>query len=590
MRLSTRQKINAAIGVALLILGVVSWISYRSTVALVHNSELQLHTHREVQALARLAALLREAESGQRGFLLTGRDGYLEPYEGALREVDGQLRAVRRLAVGNAGRAAQLDRIDRLVEVKLAEMAETIRLRRTRGLDAAVEVVGTDRGRAAMREIRAIVREVEREEQEELARHGHVVQADARRTLRVIPLVGVLALLLAGVSWAGFHRTLSESERAGRALRRSDERFRSLIENASDVIAILDADGVIRYESPALERVLGYRVEEMVGTNAFDSIHEDDQGTVAEKFAHALEAPGRVVSLEYRFRHRDGTWRYLESNGCNLLDHPAVGGIVVNSRDITERKVAEEALAAQARELRRSNQELEQFAYVASHDLQEPLRKIQAFGDRLQGRYAAELGERGADYLQRMQGAAGRMQVLIQDLLSFSRVSTKARPFVPVELATVADEVISDLQARIQATGGRVETEALPTLRADRTQMRQLLQNLVGNALKFHREGVSPVVRIEGRTTGGNGSGAPRGVEIRVADNGIGFDEKYLDRIFDPFQRLHGRSEYEGTGMGLAICRKIAERHGGGITAHSTPGRGTTFIVTLPAAGAGGAA
>jgi light-regulated signal transduction histidine kinase (bacteriophytochrome) len=224
--------------------------------------------------------------------------------------------------------------------------------------------------------------------------------------------------------------------------------------------------------------------------------------------------------------------------------------------------------------LARSNAELEQFAYVASHDLQEPLRKIQAFGDRLKSKYGEALGERGGEYLQRMQNAAKRMQTLINDLLVFSRVTTKGQPFIPVDLAQVAREVVSDLDVCIERVGGHVELGDLPNTHADPLQMRQLLQNLISNGLKFHKEG-TPTVKVYGQLLDGM-------CRLTVEDNGIGFDEKYLDRIFTIFQRLHGRSEYEGTGVGLAICRKIVERHGGTIAAKSAPGQGATFIVTLP--------
>lgn len=231
--------------------------------------------------------------------------------------------------------------------------------------------------------------------------------------------------------------------------------------------------------------------------------------------------------------------------------------------------------------LQRSNRELEQFASVASHDLQEPLRKIQAFGDRLQVRCSDQLGEQGRDYLARMQSSATRMRSLIDALLTFSRVTSKAQPFVPVNLATVAEEVVSDLEARVQQMNGRVELGELPTLEADPLQMRQLLQNLIGNGLKFARPNQPPVVRVESKMLTPENGEIPR-CEISVRDNGIGFEETYLDRIFELFQRLHGRQEYEGTGMGLAICRKIVERHGGEITARSAPDEGATFLVTLP--------
>jgi signal transduction histidine kinase len=181
-----------------------------------------------------------------------------------------------------------------------------------------------------------------------------------------------------------------------------------------------------------------------------------------------------------------------------------------------------------------------------------------------------------------MQNAASRMQTLINDLLALSRVTSKAQPFVTVDLNTVAREVISDLETRIERTGGQVLLGELPIIQADAVQMRQLLQNLIGNALKFHRPEVAPVVKVTSQILEGDERHTDGTCRLFVEDNGIGFEEQYLDRVFIPFQRLHGRTEYEGTGIGLAICRKIAERHQGDITARSVPGQGTTFVVTLP--------
>ncbi len=239
----------------------------------------------------------------------------------------------------------------------------------------------------------------------------------------------------------------------------------------------------------------------------------------------------------------------------------------------------------QREELSRSNEELQQFAFIASHDLQEPLRKILSFGERLQATCEGGLTAQGLDYLERMQNAAIRMQTLIEDLLTLSRVTTRAQPFISVNLTQIIQGVLSDLEVRIQQTGGRVEVEKLPIIQADPVQMRQLFQNLIGNALKFHRPNIRPIVKIYSQHSYNQSnkfSINSEFCEIIVEDNGIGIEEKYLDRIFNVFQRLHGRREYEGTGIGLAICKKIAERHHGSIIVQSKPGVGAKFIVKLP--------
>jgi signal transduction histidine kinase len=263
----------------------------------------------------------------------------------------------------------------------------------------------------------------------------------------------------------------------------------------------------------------------------------------------------------------------LVSQGPNL---PRI--ILLAIEDITERRLTEWRLAEQHRELERSNAALDEFASVASHDLQEPVRKILSFGDLLSTSAGPMLDGNARAYLARMLSAAARMRTLISDLLLYSQVTTRVQPFARTDLARVAREVIADLETSIAESGGRVEVGELPVIDADALQMRQLLQNLLGNAIKYRRKDAPPVVRL-------TCSSAPVGgpdCTITVTDNGIGFNEKHAAKIFGMFVRLHGRAEYEGSGIGLAICRKIVERHGGTIAATSTACQGATFTVTLP--------
>ena len=368
--------------------------------------------------------------------------------------------------------------------------------------------------------------------------------------------------------------------------------LRTLIDNLPDAIYAKDAAGRKTMANPADLKNLRCKTEaEAIGKSDFDFFPKD----IAEKFQaddQKVMQGDPVIDREEYFLSDKGEKSWLLTSKLPLRDpNGKVVGLVGIGRDITERKLVEDALRSSEEKLReftvqleRSNRELQDFAYVASHDLQEPLRKIVVFGERLREKNSEALGPEALDYLERMQKAAARMQTLINDLLTFSRVTTKAHPFAPVNLAEVASGVVDDLEGRIELVKGRVELGALPVIDAEALQMRQLLQNLIGNALKFRRPEEPPVVKVEAQIIPDPGAPEKKLCRLTVSDNCIGFDEKYLDRIFNVFQRLHTRNEYEGTGMGLAIVRKIALYHGGDITAKSKLGQGATFILTIPVA------
>jgi PAS domain S-box-containing protein len=369
-------------------------------------------------------------------------------------------------------------------------------------------------------------------------------------------------------------------------IQKLQHRYELILNSAGDGICGLDMNGKATFVNPAAARMTGWEVKELVG--------RPEQEIFGLSAVPADSEANGTNAKDQTFRRRDGSVFLAELNKTPIVENGREMGAVLVFKDITERRQAEETLAQKADELARSNAELEQFAFVASHDLQEPLRKIQAFGDRLKTKCEKiDLGE-ARDYLERMQNAAARMQTLINDLLAFSRVIRSSQPFVPVDLGAITKEVLGDLEVRIEKNRARVEGGELPTIDADPTQMRQLMQNLLSNALKFQPPKAQPVVKIKSRTipappwdhaSGGENGAAPADnslCEISVEDNGIGFDEKHLEKIFAVFQRLHGRTEYEGTGVGLAVCRRIADRHGGCITARSQPGKGATFVVTFP--------
>ncbi len=350
----------------------------------------------------------------------------------------------------------------------------------------------------------------------------------------------------------------------------------ALLDLAYDAILVRDREGKVAYWNRGAEETYGFSKKRALGS----SIEELLQAQYPEPIDVML---GKVF--------QDGKWdgelRHVKIDGSPItvasrwaLQRNSKGeptGILEINRDITKHKEVEEALKAYALKLESLNEDLQEFAFVASHDLQEPLRKIRSFGETLNSKYKESLDESGRDYLHRMTAAAARMQDLLEGLLSYSRVTTRAAQFKPVDLNQAIRDAVSDLEIAVTGAEGQIEFEGLPVLEADEPQMRQLFQNLIGNALKYRQAGQKPLIKIHSRMEGD-------ACLIFVEDNGIGFEEEYLERIFKPFQRLHGRSSaYSGSGMGLAICRKIVERHGGSITAMSAPGKGSTFIVSLPA-------
>ncbi len=356
--------------------------------------------------------------------------------------------------------------------------------------------------------------------------------------------------------------------------------LKSAIDEAA-IVAITNSQGIITYVNDKFCGISKYPREELIG-NTHRIINSGFHPK--EFFVDMWEtiSTGKVWEGEIRNRAKDGTYYWVNTTIVPFLDPNKKPVRYVSVRyDITERISSQERLKIEARKLALSNKELQDFASVAAHDLQEPLRKIQSFADRLRLKSSSTLDAETVDYLERIQKSSSRMQTLINDLLDYSRVSTKVQPFAPVDLNQILTQVISDLEIRLEKTQGKIECGDLPTLDADPVQMTQLFLNLINNALKFNKPGVPPLVKISSRIMKSTRNGSEV-CEITIADNGIGFDEKYSDRIFTIFQRLHGRQEYEGTGIGLAICRKIVERHEGKIVAKSVLGEGATFITTLP--------
>ena len=369
------------------------------------------------------------------------------------------------------------------------------------------------------------------------------------------------------------------------AQQRQTDQLQAILDNSQTAIslheAIRDSAGAIvdfrTVRANQLAVTLWGPLADAILNQPFTQVPNPTRATDLARYTRVVET-GQAETIEYAYGDR----AYL------MATAKSGDGVVVSFIEMTELRQSRQQLEAANRDLARSNESLQQFAFIASHDLQEPLRKITAFGDLLIGQYGDRLETDGLDLVQRMQSAAGRMSALVRDLLNYSRLTRRADPFRPVDLNAVLTGVLNDLDLRIRDTGAQLRMDALPTLPGDPTQLGQLFQNLLTNAMKCQPAGQTPVVtvrceRVLATKTMPPGLTTERGyAKISVTDNGIGFDNQYAERIFNVFERLHGKNAFAGTGIGLAVCRRVAESHGGSIQAHSQPGVGTTFTVYLP--------
>jgi len=366
----------------------------------------------------------------------------------------------------------------------------------------------------------------------------------------------------------------AQREETDEALRESEQRFRALVETTSDWIWAVDKDGIYTYSSPKVKDLLGYEPEDIIGTSAFDLMDPDEAETVGETFRKLLESQKPLERLENTNLHKDGHRVVLETSGVPILDAEGkLQGYRGVDRDITKPKADEIKLKQMMARLEQSNRDLEQFAYSASHDLQEPLRMMCSYLQALKQKQE-NLDQQARDLVDLSLDSAKRMQELIDDLLAYAHVGTRQWEFQALNFNTIVDQVVADLRATIQDQHAEVTRDVLPTVPADPVLMMQLFQNLISNAVKFHGD-QPPRVHI-------SAADQKDQCVFSVRDNGIGIDPKYGHRVFEIFERLHSSDQYPGTGIGLAICRRVVERHGGTIWHESASGQGTIFSFTVP--------
>jgi PAS domain S-box-containing protein len=381
------------------------------------------------------------------------------------------------------------------------------------------------------------------------------------------------------IGFQGIYRDLSARKQAEAALRQSAAHFRALVEQALDFVVVLTGDGIIRYESPAMARLLGYTPEERVGRNGFEHVHPEDLPQVREAFTRVLQHPGATASLEFRIRHKDGSWRTLEAVGANLLADPAVAGVVINCRDTTERTRMEEELRQAKESAEAASRTKSEFLATMSHELRTPLTIILGYTEMLLEDSGGQTGASQTDYLRRIERSARELLDLITAVLDLSRLEAGRLPLGTHETQAVA--LLQEVQAETQPLQEQsrlafvwdIEPD-LPVLYTDPGKLKVVLKNLISNAVKFTKAGS---VTVAARSHKG-------GVELRVSDTGMGIPPEALEVIFEPFRQLKHSSTRQigGTGLGLHIVKRVLELLGGTVAVESTIGQGSTFSIWVP--------
>jgi PAS domain S-box-containing protein len=579
-RLPIRTRITLAFALALAVLVAIALVAYRSVGVLVETSARVGHTHEVLGTLESLLGGVITAETGVRGYVLTGEERFLGTYWSGMQRAEIGLAALRRLTADNPEQQDRLAHLEPLLAERLLALQEINALRREQGQDVAAERVRLTGGSGLDASIRGLIDEMRAAERVLLDARVASASAMASRTRWIIAGGSAVFVVITLGSILLIGREIERRRRMDRGRRAAEARYQQLFDrNLAGMARTRREDGTVLECNPAMARILGYRSrEEVLGLNARD-LYVDPADR--QRIVSSVPPGGGLVDQEVRFRRKSGEVIWVSMTSVEVEDdgQPAFEALVL---DVTDRRNAREqiqglnaALARQVGELDAVNRELDAFSYSISHDLRAPLRAMQGFSEALLEDYGDRLDAAGHDYAQRIVAASRQMDTLIQDLLAYSRLVRTEIALDPVSLEAVVDEACAPLEQEVKERGGEIAVERpLGRVLAHRTVLGQIVANLLTNALKFTRPETPPRVRIHAER-------GPDRLRLWVEDNGIGIAPEHRERIFRAFERLHGMQQYPGTGIGLAIVQKGAQRLGGQAGVESEPGTGSRFWVEL---------
>ena len=561
---SQQRLIGASFAIGLVILIFIGGTAYQSIAHLLKSEDWRAHTHHVIATGDDFLIDLINAETGQRGYIITGNESYLEPFQMEVNQASQDAKTLRELTQDNPHQQQRLDRLDPLVAAKLGDLRATIELRKKQGFEVAAQHVSTLEGKKIMDDIRRVFDELGSEEHALLKQRDDETKATARRTILVIISGSFLAFVLVALASFLIHRDILK--------RREAEAERELFFMLSlDMLCIASSEGYFKRLNPAFTQTLGWSMEELLARPFLDFVHPDDHAATLSEVERQVVRGEKVLLFENRYRHKDGLYRVLSWKSV-----PQPGGMMyATARDVTDLKRSEEELKERADQIEAANKELEAFSYSVSHDLRAPLRHIDGFVDLLQKNGASNLDEKSRRYLNTIADSAKQMGLLIDDLLMFSRMGRVEMQKHTLNIEQLVKETIENLAPDMKGREVSWKIASFPQIHGDPAMLRQVFINLLGNALKYSRNRPSTQIEI-GCTE------EKEETVFFVKDNGVGFDMQYADKLFGVFQRLHSSDDFEGTGIGLANVRRIVQRHGGKTWAEGTVDGGATFYFSLP--------